>query len=296
MRRRPYLALILALAAAGLLQARAATVAGRDPAQFVGAYVWSVSDSRFGGYSGIEVDADGAGFVAVSDRGGLVRGRLERRDGVISGVGEVAFSPLADRSGKPARYDAEGLAVADDGTLYVSTEGPARVIRFRTPDAPAERLPQPEAFRLMQVNSALEALAIDARGRIYTLPERSGELGRPFPVWRWNGRTWEQPFAIPRTGDFLPTGADFGPDGRLYLLERDFTGILGFRSRVRRFTLDGDAIVAEETLLTSRTGTFDNLEGLSVWQDEGGATRLTMISDDNFRGFQVTEFVEYRLP
>ncbi len=38
----------------------------------------------------------------------------------------------------------------------------------------------------------------------------------------------------------------------------------------------------DETLFDSTTGTYDNLEGLSVWRDAGGAIRLTMISDDNF--------------
>jgi hypothetical protein len=46
-------------------------------------------------------------------------------------------------------------------------------------------------------------------------------------------------------------------------------------------------------LLRSAAGTHDNLEGLAVWRDVGGHIRLTMISDDNFRFFQKTEFVEY---
>jgi hypothetical protein len=43
------------------------------------------------------------------------------------------------------------------------------------------------------------------------------------------------------------------------------------------------------------TGTHDNLEGLDVWADAEGL-RATMISDDNFRFFQRTEIVDYRLP
>jgi hypothetical protein len=48
-------------------------------------------------------------------------------------------------------------------------------------------------------------------------------------------------------------------------------------------------------LLETATGTYDNLEGLAVWRDDAGAIRLTMISDDNFKSFQVTQFVEYRV-
>ena len=82
-----------------------------------------------------------------------------------------------------------------------------------------------------------------------------------------------------------------GPDGRLYVLERDFTG-LGFRSRLRRLNIDGSG---EEILLTTATGTHDNLEGLDVWADAEGL-RATMISDDNRYFFQETQFVDYRLP
>lgn len=89
-------------------------------------------------------------------------------------------------------------------------------------------------------------------------------------------------------------GADFDTEGNLYLLERAFTGF-GFKSRVRRFFLDDDAVTAEETLLETAILQHDNLEGLSVWKDADGDIRLTMISDDNFNDFQRTEFVEYRV-
>jgi hypothetical protein len=78
------------------------------------------------------------------------------------------------------------------------------------------------------------------------------------------------PFTIERRGEFLPVGADFGPDGLFYLLERRFLGIFGLQSRVRRFAIDGDTIGAEETLLETRPWTHDNLEGISVWRDADG--------------------------
>jgi hypothetical protein len=115
----------------------------------------------------------------------------------------------------------------------------------------------------------------------------------PFPVYRFKDG-WTQPFSIPRIGDYLPTAADFGPDGRLYILEREFHGLLGFQSRVRRF--DIGAIDAGQMLLETAIGQHDNLEGLSVWRDGDGALRLTMISDDNFRFFQSTQIVEYSVP
>jgi hypothetical protein len=90
-------------------------------------------------------------------------------------------------------------------------------------------------------------------------------------------------------------GADFVPDGGFYLLERQLASVFGFSSRVRRFRITGDTLTDEETLFETEAGRFDNLEGLAVWRGPDGDIRLTMISDDNFNFFQITEFVEYRI-
>lgn len=259
----------------------------------MGAYVWDVDDARFGGFSGIEVSEDGSSFVALSDRGSLVSGSFERTEGIISTVTMGPLLPLRGPNGNvliPVESDSEGLAIGADGTLYVSFEWTHGVRQFDSIDQPASPLLTTPAFDTMQSNSSLEALAVDRDGALYTLPERSGRAARPFPVFRLKNGTWDQPFDIPRHGPFLMSGADIGPDGRLYLLERDFVGV-GFRSRVRRFNLDG---TSEETILETGIRTHDNLEGISVWQDVEGL-RMTLISDDNFRSFQRTEIVEYRL-
>src|SRR5690606_100399 len=123
-------------------------------------------------------------------------------------------------------------------------------------------LPRPDAFAALQANSALEALAIDALGRLWTLPERSGAVDLPFPVWRFDGEGWSQPFTLPRADDgFLPVGADFGPDGRLYVLERRLGSVFGFNSRVRRYDVTGDVAGPAELLLETAPGDYDNLEG-----------------------------------
>ena len=100
---------------------------------------------------------------------------------------------------------------------------------------------------------------------------------------------------VSRNGGFLPVGSDFGPDGRFYLLERRFNGPFGFRSRVRSFAVENDRLIDERVLLVTRSGQYDNLEGISLWRDRDGAIRATMISDDNFRRAQRTEIVEFRL-
>jgi hypothetical protein len=294
MRRRPFLAVIL-----GLGLALEGSASPTLPAGYVGSFTWATGDERMGGMSAIELDATGTRFVALSDRGGWTGGRLLRdAAGQITGIEAAPVMALRAQGTDPleqARSDSEGLALAPDGTAYVSFEGVARVLRYRKLDGPAENLPTPKAFRALQRNSALEALAIGPDGALYTLPERSGSETRPFPVWRFQAGKWDQPFSLPRRGTFLPVAADFGPDGRLYILERQFRGVMGFASRVRRFEIGPKGLRREELLLETRPGQHDNLEGLAVWRDRAGDIRLTMISDDNFRFFQRTEIVEYRV-
>ncbi|MCF3592714.1 esterase-like activity of phytase family protein [Rhodobacteraceae bacterium LMO-12] len=296
MRRRLALALgaVLALGVGLAGQARQE----RADAAYLGSFTWRLNDPAFGGFSGLELSRDGTRFTAISDRGFRVDGRLQRRAGVITAVRAGAIHPLLDPDGKRltgARNDPEGLAIRDDGRSFVSFEGVHRVWAYPNPDGRARRLPRHPDFKHMQGNSSLEALAIDRRGWLYTLPERSGKMTRPFPLYRFRNGTWDKKLVIPRRGHFLPVGADFGPDGRLYLLERDFAGV-GFRSRVRSFAISEASVYDEREHLVTGTARHDNLEGIAAWRDGQGRIRLTMISDDNYRFFQRTEFVEYALP
>jgi hypothetical protein len=277
-----------------LLTGWTTATAAADQASLVGSYTWSMSDPAFGGFSAIHVYPDGERFLALSDRAVVVEGRFLREGEAITGIEAGPFVPLPDEVGDPIdglRADSEGLAVAPDGTRYISFEGVSRVRIEDRGDGLPERLPRHPDFAGLQSNASLEALAIGPDGALYTIPERSGRATRPFPVYRYLDGDWSIPFYLPRRGAFLVSGADIGPDGMLYVLERDFTGI-GFRSRVRRFDLAGGS---EEVLLETMTGVHDNLEGISVWRDAAGDLRLTMISDDNFRFFQITQIVEYRV-
>lgn len=258
---------------------------------------WRIAESWFGGFSGVEIAEDGTSFVAISDRSWLVRGKLQRDDGQISGASISKRQALHSTPGQRFRGndgDSEGLAMDSQRQIYVSFERNDRVLKVdRT--ARGRSLPVSSAFSAMKTNGAFEALAIAPDGHLYALPERA--IGNPNQVlvFQFNGQKWTQPFSIPRHGKFQPVGADVGPDGRFYLLERYFNGF-GFRSRVRRFDVAPEGFVNETELLRTFFGMHDNLEGLSVWRDPEGHIRLTMISDDNYRFVQRTEIVEYIVP
>ena len=254
-------------------------------------------DPNFGGMSALELSADGTAVTLLSDKGRFVQGTIRRDSlGKIAGVTFGKMQELRGTDGAPLAFgetDSEGLALTADGQAFVSFEGPAHLRAFPRLDKPSQLLPDASAFAAFEDNKALEALAVDASGTLYTIPEASDG---DFPVFRWQGSGWDIPFHIAKLGNFLPVGADIGPDGQLYLLERQFRGLSGFASRLRRFDLDSGEMTAGTVVLETETGTHDNLEGVAVWRDGSGRLIATMVSDDNFLPLLRMELVEYHLP
>jgi hypothetical protein len=297
MRRRS----VVALTAAALLVPGSTGLAGRpDHANLVGRFAWTEADLNFGGLSGLEVSEDGFSVTALSDRGHLVRATVLRdATGRIAKVDLDAVIALPVPPGPVPddfSYDTEGLAIAADGTLYVSAEAVTRVVRYDPDGTNPQELPRAEAFATMGFNAGPEALAIGPDGALYTLPEGSDSADGSFPVHRFADGRWSSPMRIAARPGFLPVSADFGPDGKLYILERQFRGLGGFASRIRRMDPNGEGLVATEVLLETVPGAFGNLEGLSAWRDSTGALRLTLGAADNFMAVLGTELVEFRLP
>lgn len=267
---------------------------------------WSEDWPDFGGFSGFELMPDRLAFYALSDRGYLVRGRLRRdADGQIERIETLDVTPLHDADGNRLQSrasDSEGLALAPDGSLLVSFEGwrHGRVVRLATADGSAQTLPRARGWRALPSNASLETLAIDADGAVFVIPETPGpETPGPetpgqdgFAIYRLDNTDWAVIGHLPRRGSFVPVGADFGPDGNLYLLERKFR-LAFFATRISR--LRPGAWSQPETLVETAYGLLDNHEGISVTQDAEGRLWATTISDDNQNRFQRTEIAEFPL-
>lgn len=269
--------------------------ASADRLDHIATFEWSGDEVV--GLSGLEVSADGARFVAIGDRGWYIAGAFGREDGQITGIVVDDYLPILGSNGWPVSArragdwsDAEGLAIAPNGTYWISFERWARVARFRAPDQPARWIKEHESFKDYPDNRQLEALAIHPDGSVITLPERPQRHG--FPIYRLSNNSWDIIGHVPRRNRFAIVGADFDDAGRLYLLERKLVLGLWWQNRIRRLHLD--APEDAEVLWTGERGAFFNLEGIAVWSDEAGP-RVTVVSDNNADPSEPTQFVEFRL-
>lgn len=286
--------LTLAGAAALSVPALAARAIIERPATVV---TWQGGGPFFGGFSALELTADRMQALAISDRGFAVRARLFRdAAGALTGIEKLDHFPLRDRDGAPVqggRADSEGMDLRPDGRLLVSFEGGrrSRVMRHADPRAPAQALPQHPDWATLPGNGGLEALAVDDDGAVFTIPETTRNA--TFPLYRHDRAGWVVIAELPVLDGFAPVGADFGPDGALYLLERKFT-LAFFATRISR--LRPRAWARREILVETGYGVLDNHEGLSITRDAAGQLWATTISDDNQSRFQRTEIAEFPLP
>lgn len=271
-----------------------AAVAGAELEQ-IGVYHWDTE--LIVGLSGIEVSDDGGSFVAVGDRGYWLTGRFKREGGAISGVEIDTLSPILGSNGYPVAArrvgdwsDAEGLAIAPDGTTWVSFERWAHVWRYDGGlGNKATWIKDHPTFYDHADNWQLEALALSPAGKLYTISEKPLKDG--FPIYRLGNEGWEIDRYLPEQDLFAIVGADFDTNGDLYILERKLVVGLWWQNRIRRVRLDGSL---DEVLWTGERGQFANLEGISVWHD-GKGLRLTMVSDNNSNVDEPAQFVEFRL-
>ena len=233
--------------------------------------------------SGADTSPGGA-LLIVSDKSTLFEAQLDTGAGTLTLINST---PLTLSNGAPVpggRADAEGVAIDIGGATHISFEGQHRVALYDGARG-VSSAPAPTELNL-PTNGGLEALAVDAVGALWAMPETA--TGTGFPLLRYADDQWETVDTLPASGGYLPVGADFDATGALYVLERRFS-FFQFRSRVRRLTLGVDGIEATGTVWESESGAFDNLEALVVIEGAGQPKALLMISDDNAMPFQETQ-------
>jgi len=266
---------------------------------FLGGLELSASDGRFAGFSAIRLDEDGERFLAVSDTGNWLAGRIERdKEGRPRGIADAEMARIIGLNGQPvpgkAAGDAESLAIAD-GKAFVGFEHLHRIFAFPLNglyDGRPTNVPLPIPRRELRANEALETLAAappgsPLAGRLVAIAENSIDPAGNIFASIFSPEGGEAGiFKVRRDEGWAVSDGDFLPDGDLLVLERRFQAWFGgLGIRIRRIA--GDTI---------RPGALvDGAVVFEVWQDEAGRMRLTLISDDNNSIFQRNLLLEFCL-
>lgn len=256
------------------------------------AYELIADPAGFGGFSGLLID--GNRLVAVSDQGRWLDAYIKATPSGLSLI-KAKLTQMRDGAGDPVEKqggDAEGLTRQGSATL-VSFERDHRIMT-RQGEANLTDVRQHRAFEAFATNQGLESLATLPDGRLLTIGEEQQDEGYVVYILSKNGiteRGW-----LPDVTRHAPTGADLGPDGKLYVVFRHYSPLFGVSAIVRRYHLNDVGLpnpATQEDLATfeSQSG-IDNMEGISLWQGPDGRTRLTLISDDNFSRLQRTLLVD----
>ncbi len=255
--------------------------------------------SGFGGLSGISVSSSGKKFVMISDKAMYFMGEMIRNstgkliDIRIRDHGKILNSKGEQLSGK--NTDSESIVRSPGDGYYISFESNSRIMFHENFTSPGEFLPKHPDFKRLMFNDGIEALAVNNSGQLYAIPESPPKGDRDHPIYKLKEDKWIVISNIKITEDFKITDAEFIDDRNLILLERKFTFLDGFQTRVKRILFEKDEIKSIQVLLESGPWEFYNLEGLSKWKDEYGNTYLTMISDNQFSPLLKTEIREFLL-
>lgn len=279
------------------------------PLEFRGGLELSSEAKEFGGISAIRMDKDGAQFVAATDRGWWLRGRIVYAGVQPKGVADAELAPMLGPDGRPLRlrgwFDVESLA-EDGGIFYAGVERANQILRFDVGryglQARGVPIPVPPGVKQLPFNKGLEGLVFVAKGplagTLIGLSERGLDSAGNILCFLIGGPR-PGTFTVRRTGDYDLTDGALLPGGDLLVLERRFSLFRGGGVRIRRIaasTVAPGALVDGPILLEADLGyQIDNMEGLSVHQADDGELILTLVSDDNFSPIQRTLLLQFTL-
>ncbi len=279
--------------------------------EFRGGLELTSSYRGFGGLSALQMRADGRRFVAITDKGNWLTGRIVYEGAQPVGIAEATMAPMLDAVGFPLAkrgwYDTEALADDGQGALYVGIERVNRIVRFDFArygvSARAEPVGTPPALQTLPHNLGIEGLVLVPKGlpmagTLIAFSERDLDRAGNLRAFLIGGPT-PGVFTVRRTDGFDISDSAVLPSGDVLLLERRYSWSTGVAIRLRRIPLASiapGAVVDGPALFFADLGyQIDNMEGLAVHRTAQGETVLTLVSDDNFSSLQRTLLLQFTL-
>ncbi|NDV26997.1 esterase-like activity of phytase family protein [Desulfovibrio sp. JC010] len=264
----------------------------------------------FGGFSDLLVSTDRKSFLAVSDMGFWLKGKLQyTSSGFLKGVERKAeLGQLLNSEGKTfaIKYngDAEALCRTPDQSPDSSTESGylvafERVHRINSYNSgkildlsgKATPLPLPEQIKKSPLNGGIESMALLPDQSLFILTEGDDSAGSYSAAALMKNGKWTT-FRYKRDSSFRPTSAACLPYGKILILERRYNGpgTLGIRlstiekGLIRKGTILSPKLFCELNPPIPR----DNYEGLDAVLGTNANIWIYIISDDNFSPVQHT--------
>ena len=271
--------------------------------------LWLKSDDKgFGGVSGLSVEEKNGELriLGITDEGDKLTGRLVIQDDHLRGVDSAVMEPLVNLEGAPiagkAWGDAESVSRLPDGRVLVGFEQHHRIWAYG-PDltGPARVFETPAALQKAPSNGSVESIANWPDGRVLAIMEQMKTEDGNFAAFLLQGGLWSTLEWKASAPGFEASDATVLPNGELLVLERFWSVLapLDLRSRIIRVRGDSvkaGAVLQGELIAELRAPlTEDNFEGIAAYRDANGATRLLIVSDDNFNRAQRTLLLWFEL-
>ncbi len=279
--------------------------------EFRGGLVLTSREQSFGGISALHMEPDGAHFLALTDNGSWLRGRIVYRDGRPAGIADAEMAPMLGPDGKPlaARhwFDAESLTEATDGMFYVGIERVEKIVRFDYRRAGllarGQPIPVPDDFKTFTFNKSLECLTVPPKGAplagsLIAVTERSLDPAGNHRSYVLDGAKVAR-FSVKRSDDFDVSDCTFLSPADMLILERRYSPLRGVAIRIRKLHLadikEGALVDGPELFFADLGYQIDNMEGIAVHKNAQGETILTLVSDDNFSALQRNLLLQFAL-
>jgi hypothetical protein len=275
---------------------------------FHGGLVLTSSCKSFGGISALTVLQDGEHFIAFTDHGSWLSGRIVYKDNRPVFVEDASMAPVLDGEGKnSARWDIESMA-EDGDSFYIGLERINSIVRLNCGKdrflARGKPIPVPPELKDLPFNQGLEGMVFvqkphRLRGTLIAFSERALTPEGNLKAFLIGGPTPGE-FAVKRTNHYDISDATLLPDGDILILERQYSLQRGVTMRIRRLSLDavepGVLLDGPALIETESRQQVDNMEAISAHRAKSGETVLTIMSDDNFSPAQRTLLLQFTLP